>query len=445
MREKEFLPLVKEKLGVVEINDMQRRMLEQITRSGDVVLLSPTGSGKTLAFVMPVLKLLRPANGNVQVSVIAPSRELVLQITGVFRALAHDWRTVALYGGHKMEDEVNELRSTPDILVATPGRLLDHVRRRNVDLLPCRIVVLDEFDKSLELGFEADMSRIFSRLKNVSRIILTSATAPESMPGFLQLNSPHTLNFLKENRELRSRIRVYRVESDGKDKLGTLLHLLANLSESDVIGRTAVFVNHRESAERVARFLQSKGVSAVLYHGAMDQRDREKALMLFRSGSCPVLASTDLGARGLDVEGVKHVVHYHLPLTKEAYTHRNGRTARVKEDGEVYVLTAPQESLPDFISIDADRYLDTSIQGHLDSGMETLYIGAGKKEKLSKGDILGWLTKDCGAEGSAVGRIEVADHYALVSLPKEVVASILVKGSNQRIKGSKKRVERVRL
>lgn len=444
MREKEFLPLVSERLGIKELNDMQRKMLEAVTQSGDIILLSPTGSGKTLAFALPVLKLLKPASGRVQVLVMAPSRELVIQIAGVFRAIAATYKCTALYGGHNVEDEVNELRETPDIVVATPGRLLDHVKRRNIDLLPCRILVLDEFDKSLELGFEKEMSKVFLHLKNVSRILLTSATHTDMLPEFLKLKSPRTFSYLEDNKQLRSRIRVHRVESGGKDKLQTLLALLYNMAGGSSLGKTIIFVNHRESAERVAKFLRNSGASAVLYHGALDQREREKALALFRNESRPVLVSTDLGARGLDIEGVEHVVHYHIPISSEAYTHRNGRTARVDRDGQVFVIVGPEEDLPGFVTIDDNYHIDAGVTANLASGYDTVYIGAGKKEKLSKGDIIGWLTKNCSVDGKSVGRIDVADHYSLVSLPVDVAAGILKEGCNQRIKGQKQRVELVR-
>lgn len=176
MREKEFLPLVSRRLGIENINPMQTKMMRLASEAKDIILLSPTGSGKTLAFTLPVLKMLKPPTGRVQCIVIAPSRELVMQIAAIIREIACGFKTAALYGGHNVEDEVNTLSVTPDIIVATPGRLLDHINRRNVDVLPTRILVLDEFDKSLELGFESEMKKIIARLKNVSRTILTSAT-----------------------------------------------------------------------------------------------------------------------------------------------------------------------------------------------------------------------------------------------------------------------------
>ncbi|MDE6423322.1 MAG: DEAD/DEAH box helicase, partial [Muribaculaceae bacterium] len=336
MREKEFLPAVKDRLGIEQLNEMQIKMMAQASEQRDIILLSPTGSGKTLAFTLPVMKLMKPSTGRVQCVVIAPSRELVMQIAGVMREVGRDFRVVALYGGHNVEDEVNSLKVVPDIIVATPGRLLDHAVRRNIDLLPVRILVLDEFDKSLELGFEEEMEKISKRMKNVSRFILTSATNADILPEFLNLTNPVTLNFVGENKALKERMRVHRVDSDGKDKLESLLALLHNINTATSPEKSIIFVNHRESAERVADFLKKNGVDAVLYHGALDQRERETAVALFNNGSRPVLVATDLAARGLDIEKVASVIHYHQPLTPEAYTHRNGRTARVEEEGDVY-------------------------------------------------------------------------------------------------------------
>ncbi len=274
MREKEFLPLVEQRLGIGQLNEMQIKMMASASEPRDIVLLSPTGSGKTLAFTLPVMKLMRPSTGRVQCVVIAPSRELVVQIAGVMREVSPGLRVVALYGGHNVEDEVNSLKVVPDIVVATPGRLLDHAVRRNIDLLPVRIVVLDEFDKSLELGFDEEMEKLMKRMKNVSSFILTSATNADVMPEFLNLNNTLTLDFLSGNENLKTRMRVHRVKSDSKDKLEALLSLLKCITAEGPLKKTIIFVNHRESAERVVEFLKKKGVDASLYHGALDQRER---------------------------------------------------------------------------------------------------------------------------------------------------------------------------
>lgn len=438
MKEKEFLPLVESKFGIRELNPMQKRMLNSATEKKDIILLSPTGSGKTLAFVLPVLKMLKPSSGRVQCVVIAPSRELVIQIAGVFNAVATGFKTVSLYGGHKVEDEVNSLRITPDIIVSTPGRLLDHINRRNVDVLPVRILVLDEFDKSLELGFEDEMKKIISRLKNVSRNILTSATKSDVLPQFLKLENPVEINYLSNNVNLRQRLKINRVETAGKDKLESLLFLLKNLTD-EVPDKSIVFVNHRESAERIAEFLNKKEVDCVLYHGALDQRERETAITKFNNGSKPILIATDLAARGLDIEGVKNVIHYHQALREEDFTHRNGRTARVKNEGDIYILVGPDEDIKEFTEIDREMFLDSSKDSNLISGYSSIVINAGKKEKISKGDILGFLLKECGLTPEDAGKINVFDHYSLFTVPNGLVDKVIKIGNTSKLKGKRRR------
>lgn len=440
MKEKEFLPIIKDKLKIDELNEMQKKMLESASSGQDIMLLSPTGSGKTLAFILPVMKMLKPSTGRVQCVVIAPSRELVIQIAGVFREVAKDFRVVALYGGHKVEDEVNSLKVTPDIIVATPGRLLDHSVRHNTELLPVRILVLDEFDKSLELGFEEEMRKLIGRMKNVSRFILTSATQTDVLPDFLKLDNPLTLNFLGNNNELRERLSIHRVDSDGKDKLETLLSLLHNINSGETVEKTIIFVNHRESAERVEDFLSKNGVASVLYHGSLDQRERETAVSLFNNGSRPVLVATDLAARGLDIEKVKSIIHYHQPLTKEVFTHRNGRTARVDEAGDVYMLIGPEEEIKDFAAFDDTFELDKNKKTDLSAKTETLFINAGKREKLSRGDIVGFLIKEGELKSDEIGKIDVFDHYSLVNVPGKNIKTLLKKIENKKIKGEKRKI-----
>lgn len=439
MREKQFLPLVREKLGISDLNPMQLKMMQTASESRDIILLSPTGSGKTLAFILPMLKMLKPSTGRVQSVVIAPSRELVLQIAGIIRNVAEGYKTTVLYGGHKVEDEVNSLQSGTDIIVATPGRLLDHINRRNIDVLPTRILVLDEFDKSLELGFEKEMKKIVERLKNVSRILLTSATKADVLPDFLRLNNPLTLDFLENNSDLKERLRVHRVDSDSNDKLESLTLLLENISaEKGEIPRSIIFVNHRESAERTARYLKNKGIPVALYHGALDQRDRETAVAQFNNGSRPVLVATDLAARGLDIEGVENIIHYHQPLTPETYTHRNGRTARVDRTGDIFVLIGPKEDIKDYIDFDTTYYLDSEKRFKPEALMETLYFSAGKKEKLSKGDILGFLVKEGGLATTEIGKIEVYDHYALAAVSSNASDGLINRIKGKKIKGEKR-------
>lgn len=440
MREKEFLPAVRDRLGIERLNDMQLKMMASASECRDIILLSPTGSGKTLAFTLPVMKLLKPPTGRVQCVVIAPSRELVVQIAGVMREVGAGIRVLALYGGHKVEDEVNSLKVTPDIIVATPGRLLDHSVRKNMELLPVRILVLDEFDKSLELGFEEEMGKLVRRMKNVSRVILTSATNTDVMPDFLSLNDPLILDFSQAGEGLRSRMHVYRVDTDSKDKLESLLTLLHNINDGDTPGKTIVFVNYRESAVRVAEFLRKSGVDVALYHGALDQRERETAVALFNNGSCPVIVATDLAARGLDIEKVSSIIHYHQPLTPESYTHRNGRTARVDREGDIYVLVGPGEEVKEYVSFDDNFGLDPGKKSCLRSGLVTLHVSGGKREKVSRGDILGFFVKEGGIDAGSIGRIDVYDHYALVVVREASVKPLLEAVGGKKLKGVKRKV-----
>lgn len=437
MKEKEILEGVKTRLGIEELNDMQRKMMAKATEGRDIILLSPTGSGKTLAFTLPVLKMMKPSTGRIQCVVIAPSRELVVQIATVMREAAKVFRVVALYGGHKVEDEVNSLKVTPDIVVATPGRLLDHSVRHNLELLPVRMLVLDEFDKTLELGFEEEMEKLLKRMKNVSRVILTSATKADALPEFLKLDNPLTVDYSDRSDDVRGRMNVRTVVADSNDKLEGLLMLLHNIGPGD---KTIIFVNHRESAERVYDFLKKKKVAAVLYNGALEQKDRETAVALFNNGTRPILVATDLAARGLDIEKVKSVVHYHQPLTPEAFTHRNGRTARVDEQGDIYLLLGPDEELKEFVTPDGEFIPDPDKKSDLSRKFMTLYINGGKREKLSKGDILGFLTKECGVEGSDIGKIDVFDHYSLVAVREKEVARVLEISQTKKIKGEKRRI-----
>lgn len=447
MKDKEILEGVKSRLGIEKLNEMQKEMMSKASLSRDIILLSPTGSGKTLAFTLPVLKLMKPSTGRIQCVVIAPSRELVIQIASVMREAGKAFRVVALYGGHKVEDEVNSLKVTPDIVVATPGRLLDHSVRHNLELLPVRMVVLDEFDKTLELGFEEEMEKLMKRMKNVSRIILTSATKASVLPEFLKLDNPVTIDYSSANDEVRSRMNVRKVVTDSNDKLEGLLTLLHNIECPDSLAtrcaaprKSMIFVNHRESAERIYEFLRKHKVAAVLYHGALEQKDRETAVALFNNGSRPIIVATDLAARGLDIEKVESVIHYHQPLTPESYTHRNGRTARVDAEGDIYILVGPDEDLKDFISPDSEFTLDENKRADLSQKFMTLYISGGKREKLSRGDILGFLVKECDVIPADIGKINVFDHYSLVAVKEEAVPSLINKAEGKKIKGEKRRI-----
>lgn len=439
MKEKEIISNIREKLGIECLNDMQREMLDSINEPGDLVLLSPTGSGKTLAFIAPMLKELKAPNGKLQAVIIAPSRELVIQIFGIVRAIATGHKVTCCYGGHSVADERQSLSVVPSIIVSTPGRLLDHINREHINVFTTRLLVLDEFDKSLELGFHDEMKRILRRMPNISRRTLTSATMIDEFPDFLRLHQVRIVNFLADKKELDSRLTVWSVRSDAKDKLEAALSLLKSITP----GRTIIFANHRESAERIQEFLVQRGVSAGLYHGGLDQQEREMALTLFDNGSNLILVTTDLGSRGLDIADVASIIHYHLPSSREIYTHRNGRTARVAANGNVYVLLGPTEEVPDYITFNDELSLNkANATAELKSQVASIYFNAGKKEKISRGDIVGFIANNGGITAQEIGTISLHDHYAIVAVPRAKVDDILSRIARLKIKNKRVRITR---
>lgn len=432
MDKQTILERFRERHNIETLNPMQQLMAA--TDATRLILLSPTGSGKTAAFAIRLLRALGPSWGAVQAVVIAPSRELVLQIADVIRPVAAGLKTVAFYGGHNMADEVNSLKSMPDIIVATPGRLLDHITRGNLDVAAVGALVLDEYDKSLELGFHDEMRRIARRMKALKLIILTSATRLAELPDFLPMQGAETVDFTPTAQ--RSRLQTVSVESPERDKLQTLLDLLRSLPN----GRAIVFVNHRESAERVYNFLKRESFPVGLYHGGLEQRDRQLALDLFNNGTNPVLVSTDLGSRGLDIDDVNYVIHYHMPLSAESWTHRNGRTARMGADGTAYVITAEGENIPDYVVCDRPYAPRGEASDGIRSDVATLYFNAGKKEKISKGDIAGFLIQKGGLTKDEVGKIMVWDHSAIAAVPRAKIGKVVEAVAPYRLKNTKVRI-----
>ncbi|MDE5666145.1 MAG: DEAD/DEAH box helicase [Duncaniella sp.] len=435
MKEKEILANIASRLAIGELNEMQRRMAGLQTK-GTVTLIAPTGSGKTLAFAIPLLKSLGAPDGKTRAVVIAPSRELVVQIYEVIRPIASGFKTVAFYGGHSMQEETNSLAVTPDIIVATPGRLLDHIKRGNLDLATVRTLVLDEYDKALELGFADEMKRVCRKLSSVSFIILTSATVLAERPDYLPKSTRTELIDCSGSASPRKQMQIVHIPSPSRDKLDTLIDLLHSLPD----GRVIVFANHRESVERIHAALRKAGLPAGLYHGGLEQNERENAVELLNNGTTPILVSTDLGSRGLDIAELSAVVHYHLPPSAEAWTHRNGRTARQDAKGEIYVITAEGENIPDYVEWDRDYVPQGTTDRPIVSSTATLYFNVGKKEKISRGDIVGFLIAKGGLDASQIGHIALRDHSALVAVPRTEARRLVKELAAERIKNTRAKI-----
>ena len=430
------------KLRINELNEMQQHAAEAITGSdGDVVLLSPTGSGKTLAYLLPLVQLLDGNSGQVQALVITPGRELALQSDNVLKSMGCGLRSTACYGGRAAMDEHKVLKEVrPQIVFGTPGRLNDHLDKNNISRYGIRYLVIDEFDKCLEMGFQAEMQKLIQSLPGLQRRILLSATNTEEIPQFVNMSKKGTLiDFLPEEEQTSERITLYEVHSPQKDKLDTLRQLLLSFGDESSI----VFLNYRESVERVNNYLLEQGFTTSCFHGGLEQSQREDQLYRFSNGSANVLVSTDLASRGLDIPNIQNIVHYHLPESEEGYIHRVGRTARWDATGRSFFILSSQEHIPDYVKGDVVEYAaipSQQIEPPLPR-MTTLYIGKGKKDKISKGDIVGFLCKNGGLKADEIGRIDVKDRYAYVAIQREKLKQTLHLVQGQKIKGLKTIIE----
>ena len=441
MKQSQIIENIKQRHGIEQLNEMQMQVAK--TNASQMILLSPTGSGKTIAFSIALLRSLSAPQGRVQAVVIAPARELVMQIAEVIRPIAVGYKTVACYGGHSMIDESRSLTSgTPDIIVATPGRLLDHLNRGNVDLAGVKALVLDEYDKALDLGFHDEMRKVVRPMRSLSLTVLTSATQLAEMPTFIKFQSPITLDFTEKTEAPRHRMQVVNVVSQVRDKLQSALDLLRSLPNGKVI----LFVNHRESATRVYDFIRQNKMPVGLYHGGLEQIDREKAIDLLNNGTTPILISTDLASRGLDIDQVEAVVHYHMPPSLESWTHRNGRTARMGAEGTIYVITAEGENIPEYIDFDREfQPTGEKNSNPIKSDVATWHFNAGKKEKISRGDVVGFMINKGGLESSQVGKIVVKDHCVLVAVPRNRADEVLAQLTPHKIKNKRVRITKIKV
>ncbi|MBL0310280.1 MAG: DEAD/DEAH box helicase [Bacteroidetes bacterium] len=416
-------------LKIDSLNEMQEATLKAAQSHKDIVLLSPTGSGKTLAFLLPLLSYLKTEVKGVQSLILVPSRELAMQIEQVFKSMGTGFKINCCYGGHDTKVERNNFIHPPAVLVGTPGRIVYHIERESFDTGTVKTLVLDEFDKSLEFGFQREMEFIIQHLPNLSKRILTSATQGVEIPSFAGLKETEHINFLKAH--VTPQLDLKTVRAYDKDKLQALMALLAQIGHET----TLVFCNHRDAVDRISALLHEKGVIHDVYHGKLEQDERQLALVKFRNGSNRILITTDLASRGLDIPAIRHVVHYQLPHTIEAYTHRNGRTARMHADGTAYMILSKEETMPPFITAPApvlDLPEDYTLPGPAD--WATIYISAGKKDKVNKIDIVGFLIQKGGLLKEELGLIEVQDYIAYVAVRRNKIIAVLEKVRGQKLK-----------
>ena len=420
------------KLHIEHLNPMQEEAQKAIHSGSEIVLLSPTGTGKTLAFMLPVIAELDTKCADVQVLILVPSRELAIQIEQVIREMGTGYKTNAFYGGRNFSKDRIDLNHPPAILIGTPGRISDHIMRETFSTQNIKTLVLDEFDKSLEIGFEAEMKAIITSLPKVRQKILTSATQEVVIPSFVGLSNPVYIDYLHEKIQ---QLKIKTIISSSKDKLETLVDSLNHLGNQPGI----VFCNFKETIQRVSEFLTENKISHGCFYGGMEQIDRERALIKFRNGTHQLIIATDLAARGLDIPELKFIIHYHLPLRSQEFTHRNGRTARMHSEGTAYILKWVGEDLPSFIpKTEIEKVKKAPVRA--ESDWVTLFISGGRKDKISKGDIAGLFIKQGQLETEHLGNIELKHDCAFVAVLTQKVNELLPLVDNSKLKNKKVRV-----
>ena len=421
------------KLNISELNPMQEEAISVIESNRNTILLSPTGTGKTLAFLLPIIKTLDPESKDVQVLILVPSRELAIQIEQVVRNMGSGFKVNAVYGGRPMSKDKIELKHVPAILIGTPGRISDHFANERFSKNHIKTLILDEFDKSLEVGFEYEMRGIINQLSSLNSRVLTSATQGLEIPEFVGLNQPKIINYLKK--KVISKLEVKTVVASAKNKSQTLVDLILHLGNQPGI----IFCNLKDSISKVSQFLDKNKISHSCFSGGMEQRDRERSLIKFRNGTSQILIATDLAARGIDIPELKFIIHYELPKVEEDFTHRNGRTARVDSKGTAYVLKWEKENLPDFIK--KSKIEDISKRAiRKPQYWETLFISGGRKDKISKGDIAGLFFKKGNISKDQLGSIELKQDCAFVAVPITIATDLVEKLNNLRLKKKKVKV-----
>lgn len=425
-----------EKLQIQEMNQMQKSTFQSSENEQDIILLSPTGSGKTLAFLFPVLRNLQKDISGIQAIILVPARELALQIEQVFKNMGTDFKVTICYGGHDKKIEINNLTQAPAVLIGTPGRIAYHLKNNNFEPKTIKTLVLDEFDKALELGFEEDMNFIISSLKNISQRFLTSATAMDNIPKFVGLDNEKTINFLKLG-EVKPNIQLKKVMTIPEEKLETLFKLICKIGNK----RTLIFCNHRDAVDRISELLREKGIDRETFHGGMEQDERERALLKFRNDSTRILITTDLASRGLDIPEVESIVHYQLPPKEDAFIHRNGRTARMHAKGFAYLIMTEEENFPFIKGNTPEENITENYRIPAKTPFQTIYISAGKKDKVNKVDIVGYLIKKGELAKEDIGIIEVKDTTSYVAVARNKVKDVLKKLANEKLKGKKIKME----
>jgi ATP-independent RNA helicase DbpA len=442
-----------EELQFTTPTPVQEQVLPLTLDGQDVAGQAPTGSGKTAAYGLALLQQVDLKNDAVQMIVLVPARELALQVRDALKKLGKylpNLRVAAFYGGHAFREETASLQQAPHVVVATPGRLLDHFERRTIIPNQLKTLVLDEADKLLELGFQDELVEIVKRLPRRRQTLLFSATMSDKVLELIRKNltRPRVINLGQDEDRLPENLTLIGHLGPVELKPAALLHLL----RQPETGRALIFCNTREKCMELARFLQGREVAAEVLHGKMPQPERDKALLKLRNGSSQVLVATDVAARGLDVTLLDTVVQYDAPDKADSFQHRAGRTARAGAEGTAHLLATTKEKdhvqkWPVAASIQWREMKAPKLPPAAPKAPKpenvTIHVTAGKKDKVSAHDLVGAFVNVGGVTREQVGHIEVFDYYSYVAVPRQMAPDVLQRLLGAKVKGKKVRVSLV--
>ena len=446
-------------LGYKQLTPIQAQSIPVLMAGRDLIGQSKTGSGKTAAFSIPFLEKLDAAAGKPQVIVLCPTRELCAQVGREIRKIGRyrkNLQVLIVSGGQPMGIQIDALDKGVHVVVGTPGRIIDHLKRKTIDLRQVRTVVLDEADRMLDMGFSDDIEFILDQTPKTRQTVLFSATFPDLIQNMSRKYQKNPEVIKIEGGETNvSTMQQVCYEITLQNKFETLLTILHTRKLESVL----IFCNFKASVDSLVDLLENANQSVEKIHGDLEQHDRDRVMAKFRNGSVRILVATDVAARGLDVDSLDAVINYELPTQADTYVHRIGRTARAGKKGLAISFLSEKEK-PKLQTI--EKFLDAKIervvfkestlraahavpQTSQEASMETLYISGGRKDKVRPGDILGALTGEAGGlAADQVGKIEIQDRFSYVAIDRKSSRIALERLRNGKIKGRKFRVELVK-
>lgn len=442
------LPLSKEMLhnlneiGYKEMTPIQAEALPHILEGKDVIAQAKTGSGKTATFGIGLLTKLQVKKFRVQSLVLCPTRELADQVAKELRMLAratHNVKILTLCGGAAFGPQLGSLRHGAHIIVGTPGRILKHLKKEILSLEDLDMLVLDEADRMLDMGFSEEINEVLSFTKKRKQTLLFSATYTDEIMDISKNLQHEAISVKTTSTEVKNNIteRFYEVQTH--QKIDAIINILSNFKPENVI----IFTNTKIDAKELAENLQKKKIDALAIHGDLEQYERNDVLVQFANRSCPVLIATDVAARGLDIKEMSMVINYDLPHGDETYTHRIGRTGRAGQDGLAFTLFSEYEADKAYEYKNETRLFEDAGELKTVNGFEmkpqyiTLVIEGGKKDKVRAGDLLGALTGDAGLQGSSIGKIDIYERQSYVAIEAKLIDEAHKQLKNGKIKGKK--------